>query len=88
MLQSRRVQRYGHDLCIWAVGLLRACPMAPGPGPGPGPGPEPPVAPIGHALVFPGRGPGPVAPLDTPERTWEIEATSVMLLSSHIPSDK
>jgi hypothetical protein len=26
--------------------------------PGPGPGPEPPVAPIGHALVFPGRGPG------------------------------
>jgi hypothetical protein len=33
--------------------------------PGPGPGPEPPVAPIGHALVFPGQGPGPVAPKKT-----------------------
>jgi hypothetical protein len=48
--------------CQPAQGNTRACPMAPGPGPGP----EPPVAPIGHALVFPGRGPGPVAPLDTP----------------------
>jgi hypothetical protein len=32
--------------------------------PGPGPGHEPPMAPIGHVLVFPGQGPGPMAPIE------------------------
>jgi hypothetical protein len=51
-LIGRRIEANLHE--------FRACPMAPGPGPGH----EPPMAPIGHVLVFPGQGPGPMAPIE------------------------